>query len=701
MRSNWKGEKMNLLLDNIQKSTENADAFLERNGIDRKKRLQYKLLIEELLLCYRELKIYDDFKIELLTKSRKIFINLIIKGDSFNPIKENTSYLADNILSKIDSVPKWQYQNEKNIITLSLKPVAPDLKSIKYLFGFMMKEKKTFVVASIFRFMTMALTVIEPILTARIIVAYSGSQIKKILIISALLLAQSVASSVLTYFASKMLRKSYSTMVKQMQIDLTGTVLQIKTACMDENGSGLFTQRLINETNDAVEKIDELLEATTELFRLVSLLISFAIVSPIMLVFELFLFVIYVIIQRFQINYLTDDGRRFRTANEKHTSFVSEMVRAHRDIKLLHCEESFMKRIKLSINESVDRLTDMRVHSMRFIFLRTQFVGITNFMYMALLALFIAKNGMLPATALVLFNYNGRVYYSANSISQMMNTVYQLSLSSERIYQLMNSKDYEKETFGDTHLDFVKGDIEFQNVHFSYKNTDGNTIKVLDGINLHIRAGQTVAFVGRSGCGKSTLLSLISRLHDPDSGTVLLDGNDISTLDRDTVRGNMEMVSQMPYIFNMSIRDNLAVAKNDITEKEMISVCKTACIYDDIMAMPKGFDTVVGEGGVTLSGGQRQRIALARSLLQSCSVLMLDEATSALDNITQAKIQSAIEDMQGKQTTIMVAHRLSTVIHCEHIFFIDGGRVLAHGTHKELLENCMAYRELYSEEEIA
>ena len=210
--------------------------------------------------------------------------------------------------------------------------------------------------------------------------------------------------------------------------------------------------------------------------------------------------------------------------------------------------------------------------------------------------------------------------------------------------------------------------------------------------------GETVAFVGKSGCGKSTILSLIERFYDPEDGKILLDGYDIRDLDMETIRSNIGMVSQMPYIFHMSVRDNLMVAKKDVTEEELIEVCQKACIYDDIVNMPRGFDTVIGEGGVTLSGGQRQRLAIARSLLKPSPILILDEATSALDSITQARIQSAIEDIRGQRTILMVAHRLSTVIHAQRIFFIEDGRVLAQGTHETLLENCDAYRKLYSEE---
>lgn len=693
----WEG-KMYLSFENIQKAVDDADAFLERNGIDRKTKLRYRLLLEEYLLGYAERDSNADFELNCITKNRKIHIELIVEGESYNPIKDTQSDFAEKLKADLDSAPDWKYKKGRNLISFSLKTVAPDFKSIKYLFGFMTRKKKEFVIASVLRFVNMALNVIEPLLAAQIIVAYSGSEIRKIFLLSALILAQAVASGFVNYAASAMLRKSYSYMVKEMQKDLTENVLKIKTACMDANGSGLFTQRLINETANAVDRIDELLGSMTELFRFVSLLISFAIVSPKMLIFEIVLFALYVLIQRFHLQSITDNDRRYRTSNEKHTGFISEMVRAHRDIKLLNCEKSFMHRLKISVEQSVDLLTRMRLHSMRFILLRQEFVGVTNFIYMALLALFMVKDGMLPSTALVLFNYNGRVYVSANSVSQIMDSVYNLAMSSERIYQLMHSDDYETEVFGDTHLDSVKGDIELKDVCFSYNNANGNVVKVFDGLNLHIGAGETVAFVGRSGCGKSTVLSLLSRLYDPDSGVVLLDGHDMRSLDKETLRGNMEMVSQMPYIFNMSIRENLAVAKNDISDEEMIHVCKMACIYDDIAAMPKGFDTVVGEGGVTLSGGQRQRLALARSLLQNHAVLMLDEATSALDNITQAKIKQAIENLQGRQTTIMVAHRLSTVINCEHIFFIADGKVLAQGTHDELLKSCSAYRELYAQE---
>ena len=304
---------------------------------------------------------------------------------------------------------------------------------------------------------------------------------------------------------------------------------------------------------------------------------------------------------------------------------------------------------------------------------------------------------MTPATALILYNYNGKAYASARAVSGAAASIYALLLAAERVYQLIESPDFAHEEFGNEKLAKVKGDIELRDVRYDYKSGYKH-VPVLNGFNIHIRPGESVAFVGRSGCGKSTILSLIERLYEPDQGTILLDGVGVEKLDQDSLRGNIGMVTQMPYLFNMSIRDNFKAIRKDVTDEEIIEACKTVCIHDDIMKFTDGYDTVIGEGGIILSGGQRQRIALARCLIGDYPIIFLDEATSALDNETQAKIQQAIDRMEGK-TVIMVAHRLSTVVNCNHLFFIADGKVLASGTHRELLEKCPEYRKLYGEED--
>ena len=217
-------------------------------------------------------------------------------------------------------------------------------------------------------------------------------------------------------------------------------------------------------------------------------------------------------------------------------------------------------------------------------------------------------------------------------------------------------------------------------------------------MNFKIKANSTVAFVGKSGSGKTTVFNLLCKMYNIDSGKITIDGIDIRELDKDSIRGNITIISQNPYIFNLSIRDNLRLVKENITDEEMIEACKTACLEDFIKSLPDGYDTIIGEGGINLSGGERQRLAIARALVQKTEIILFDEATSALDNETQANIKKAIDNMKNEYTILIIAHRLSTVIDCDRILFLDEGKIKAEGTHKELLRTCKNYRNLYEAE---
>jgi len=187
-------------------------------------------------------------------------------------------------------------------------------------------------------------------------------------------------------------------------------------------------------------------------------------------------------------------------------------------------------------------------------------------------------------------------------------------------------------------------------------------------------------------------------MYDVNSGTITIDGVDIKKLDKDTIRGNITIISQNPYIFNMSIKDNLRLVKEDVTEDEIKEACKMACLDEFIENLPNKYNTVVGEGGITLSGGQRQRLAIARAFIQKTEIILFDEATSALDNETQSKIQEAIENMKKDYTILIIAHRLSTVINSDRILFLEDGKIKCEGTHKELLKKSKEYRLLYESE---
>ncbi|KIH67650.1 ABC transporter, ATP-binding protein [Ancylostoma duodenale] len=238
----------------------------------------------------------------------------------------------------------------------------------------------------------------------------------------------------------------------------------------------------------------------------------------------------------------------------------------------------------------------------------------------------------------------------------------------------------------------ITGDIEFNDVHFRYPTRKDT--KVLNGLNLKIRAGETVAFVGHSGCGKSTAVGLITRLYEAESGTVKIDEHDVRDVNLEWLRNTIGIVQQEPTLFNGTIEENLRVGSPAISNAEMIQVCKIANAHDFVMKLPQGYSTVIGEGAVQLSGGQKQRIAIARTLARNPRILLLDEATSALDANSESIVQQALDNASEGRTTIVIAHRLSTIRKADKIAVFEKGTIIELGTHEELIELGERYAEL-------
>ena len=263
-----------------------------------------------------------------------------------------------------------------------------------------------------------------------------------------------------------------------------------------------------------------------------------------------------------------------------------------------------------------------------------------------------------------------------------------------RFHEIMNEKSETDD--GEIELDEVSGEIVFDNVSFGYSQDDADQRLVISGMNLKIEAGKTLALVGPSGGGKSTICNLIPRFYNINSGKVTLDGIDIKDIKLHNLRKNIGIVSQNIFLFDGTVRENIAYGNLDATDEEIIEAAKKANIHDYINTLDKGYDTEVGERGVKLSGGQKQRIAIARVFLKNPKLLILDEATSALDNVTEMQIQASLEELSVGRTVIVVAHRLSTVKGADEIAVIDSTGIVEKGTHEELLALDGEYKKLYS-----
>ena len=262
-----------------------------------------------------------------------------------------------------------------------------------------------------------------------------------------------------------------------------------------------------------------------------------------------------------------------------------------------------------------------------------------------------------------------------------------------KIFKVINRQSMiDSSSFEGIHPDNIKGNIKFSNVFFNYPSRPD--VKILNGLNITIPTGKSVAFVGSSGCGKSTCIQLIQRFYDPDSGSINIDGIDIKTLNVKWLRENIGIVGQEPVLFDCTIRENIKYAKLDATEEEILKACKEANALEFISKLPNQLDTMVGEGGAQLSGGQKQRIAIARALIRNPKILLLDEATSALDNASEKNVQAALDNVQDGRTTIIVAHRLSTIRHADLIVSFEEGQVKEQGTHEELMKNEGLYHSL-------
>lgn len=570
------------------------------------------------------------------------------------------------------------------------------LNNLKFAWQYSKNQKKNLIGFIFTNILIIVISVIVPILSAKIIIYLTDNEFRQLLLIALVILLVEWSRNILNYIgrynSNVLFRETYV----NLQTSLGKEILKIENKNIDSEGSGLFIQRLTNDTSKLSEVFPMLIDFLTNIITNIGIFVAIFIINKIVFFYIIFMTVILYFIEKRRVRLRNENDKKFRKMNEKVSSFVGEMIRGIKDIKMLNSEDSFINELHnkvVNLNQerykmnNVDRNYHLGIGTL---------LDLKDYILVVLLIVLIENKLIVVANALIINNYSSRVTDVVFWIGSFLERIKDFNLSVSRIREIMDSSSFSKEKFGKKHLDKVNGDFEFKDVEFSYGKK-----KVLKKTSFKVEANSTVAFVGKSGSGKTTVFNLLCKLYDIDSGKITIDGVDINELDKDSIRGNITIINQSPYIFNVSIKDNLRLVKENLTEAEIVEACKVACLHDFIMSLPDGYDTIVGEGGVNLSGGQKQRLAIARALVQKTEIILFDEATSALDNETQSQIQKAIDNMKEEYTILIIAHRLSTVINSDKILFLDDGKIIDSGSHEYLLKNCKKYQKLYEKESLA
>ena len=379
-------------------------------------------------------------------------------------------------------------------------------------------------------------------------------------------------------------------------------------------------------------------------------------------------------------------------------SHLIEIFKNHKIIKIFQQEEKENKRILTFINSLKEKSKKVS-----FIFVRaTPIMETLTGIMIATLIYFSGKlilndelevNNFFSFLAAMML-----AYQPVRSLATLNMAIHQGLSGGRRILPIIDNQNLISDQKDNTNLNLTNGNIEFQNVSFKYKNTEKDEKNTLRSVNLKITGGKMHALVGHSGAGKSTILNLIPRFYNSTEGDILIDSQSIYKTTISSLRANISLVSQDTTLFDDTIKNNIAYANPNATDKEIIEAAKNSFADEFIEKLPNKYETQIGENGVRLSGGEKQRISIARAILKKTQIILLDEATSSLDAETESKIQKGLTYLTKNKTMLVIAHRLSTILNSEKIFVIDKGQVASEGSHKMLLENSPIYKNFYEKQ---
>ena len=572
-----------------------------------------------------------------------------------------------------------------------------DIKEFRPLIKLIKEDKIKFLIASSFIFISGVSEIATGYLNGAAVEAITNLKLKDAIIYLVIYLFLSlVLGGVLLHFANAILYKIESSLSRKLGYFSYKKALNLPAVAFEEKSSGEIINRITTDADSLSFAFGQLLNAVSSLVG--SFIIIFYIFYNSWIVgieILLFIFILFLILKKYN-PLLKKSYKERKKEQDKFTSLVTESIRGVREIKTLGIKNSLLNDAKYIVKRIFSK-------SVKEIDIQMEFNIITRVLKSTLeVGTFIICIVLLYYKQISLTFFIAMTYYIyrymwlIENMNDLTQTYQRVLVSISRVNEILENRLFDDEKFGNKEIDKVKGVIEFNNVSFAYPG-EGNT---LNNFNLLLEPNKKIAIVGKSGQGKSTLFNLITRIFDVNEGDILLDGVNIKELSEDFLRNNISIIRQDPFVFNRTIEENFKTIEPEIKLSEIREYAKLAYLDDYIMSLPKKYKTLLGEGGVNLSGGQKQRLAIARTLSKKSHIVLFDEATSALDNNSQEFIKKSIDNLIKNHTVVIVAHRLSTIVDADIIHVIDGGRVVASGTHDELLKTNKIYKKLYKTESL-
>ena len=572
-----------------------------------------------------------------------------------------------------------------------------NLKEFKPLIRLIDKDKKKLVIASIIIFMSGIAEIFTGYLNGAAVEAITKLDVNAALMYLGIYFGIEITfDGIVLHKANSMLYKIESSLTRKLGFNAYKKALNLPAVAYEKYSSGEIINRITNDADTLSFAFGRLLNMISSIIASLIIIVYVFINSWIIGLYILFLVgILFIVIGIFNPKMKKVHKER-KAEQDKFTSLTTESIRGIREIKTLGVKDSLINNmidiIKVIFNKSSEEI-DIQ---MRFNII-TRFIKSILEVGTFILCVILLYKGMISLTFFIAMTYYVyRYMWLIENLNDFTQTYQKTVVSIGRVNDILENRLYKDDEFGKIKLDKIKGEIEFKNVKFAYPEEDN----ILTGLNLKLVPNKKIAIVGKSGQGKSTLFNLITRIFDANDGEIFLDGINIKDIDEESLRKNISVIRQEPFVFNRTIRENFELINKDIKIDKIRKYTKMAYLDDYIMSLPKKYDTILGEGGVNLSGGQKQRLSIARALSKNSKVLLFDEATSALDNQSQGYIKRAIDELVKNHTVIIIAHRLSTIIDADIIYVIDDGKVVASGSHNKLLKTNEIYKNLYEKESL-